>query len=318
MSRPNVKTQNQRDDGDRIYTRTDHMVGSARDIALGLIKQVAQMTDNSLSIDTRWFYYYKRRTVGRRCSCALGENSSPSSTCTICYNTGIVGGYDKYGTRAETVDSTYPELDLVNIRTDASILPASFVLEDDATRGIIRATIPVSTNAGYVDAFAISSKGNVTVRIRPTGTNVWSTASSAVLATMLNSRSIDLEVQLDRDRTSDKSPVFLKTYIRYGLLPKTEIRLPGDIPPNTESVSLQEYGYDEQFGTIQITMGSSGANRSNRITTFTIDDFLYYIERGRHWKITEVKPNYALGFFTSFDLTARWVQAYEAYKKFPI
>ncbi len=84
-----------------------------------------------------------------------------------------------------------------------------------------------------------------------------------------------------------------------------------------ESVSLQEYGYDEQFGSVQIVMGAAGKNRTGRITTFTIDDFLFYIERSRYWKLTEVKPNYALGLFTSFDLTARWVQKYEVYQKFP-
>ena len=76
MQRANTRVTGRRDDGNRVYTRTDHLVGPARDNALDLIKQVAQMTDNALSVDTRWFWYYKRRTVGRKCTCALAENST--------------------------------------------------------------------------------------------------------------------------------------------------------------------------------------------------------------------------------------------------
>ena len=316
--RPNTRSQHSQDDGDRTYTRTDHMSEHTRDMALVMVKQIAQMTDNALGVDTRWFYYYKRRNAGRRCSCALGENNSPSSNCKVCYGVGIVGGYDKYGTRSETLDVTYPGFSFINVTTRPTPLPSALILEDSATRGIIRGSLKLSNNAGYMDSFSITAKGNVQVRVRATGTTTWQIASTVVLTSLLSSSSLDFEMQLDRDHPTDPSPVFLKMYVRYGLLPKDEIKIPGDLPPNTESVSLQEYGYDEQFGTVQIVMGSSGKNRTNRITTFTIDDFLYYIERGRHWKITEVKPNYALGFFTSFDLTARWVQKYERYKEFPV
>lgn len=316
--RPNTRSQHSQDDGDRVYTRTDHMSEHTRDMALVMVKQIAQMTDNALGVDTRWFYYYKRRTAGRRCSCALAENNAPSSNCKVCYGVGIVGGYDKYGTRSETLDVTYPGFSFVNVTTRPNPLPSALILEDGATRGIIRGSLKLSNNAGYMDSFSITSKGNVQVRVRATGATTWQIASTLVLTSLLSSNSLDFEIQLDRDHPTDPTPVFLKMYVRYGLLPKDEIKIPGDLPPNTESVSLQEYGYDEQFGTVQIIMGSSGKNRTNRITTFTIDDFLYYIERGRHWKITEVKPNYALGFFTSFDLTARWVQSYERYKEFPV
>jgi hypothetical protein len=318
QQRPNQRVQGRRDDGDRVYTRTDHMTEHTRDTALQLVKQVAQMTDNALGVDTRWFYYYKRRTSGRRCTCALGENNTPSSTCKVCYGTGIVGGYDKYGTRSETLDSTFPGFSFINVTTNSSPLPSTLVLEDGATRGIVRGTLKLVKNTKFIDSFSIASKGQVQVRMKPSGSSIWSIASTASVTPMLSADSIDIEIQLDRERPTDPTPIFLKVYLRYGLLPKDEIKIPGDLPPNTESVSLQEYGYDEQFGTVQIVMGSAGKNRTNRITTFTIDDFLYYIERGRHWKLTEVKPNYALGFYTSFDLTARWVQNYERYKDFPV
>jgi hypothetical protein len=318
--RPNERTQQHRDDPGRVYTRTDHMGDNPRRISLDLVKQIQQMTDNALNVDTRWFYYYKRRNAGRRCSCSLGEQSSPSSVCQICYGTGIVGGYDKYGTRSETIDSTYPGLDLINIVEHSDTLPSSFVLEDGATKGVIRGRIRLAANSGYFDHMNRMVKGDVTILARKAGATVWInvTDSSSLTSVLGAATELDFEITLKRDTPDKPSPKFLKWYLRYGVLPKDECMLAGDLPVNTESVSLQEYGYDEQFGSVQIVMGAAGKNRSGRITTFTIDDFLFYIERSRYWKITEVKPNYALGLYTSFDLTARWVQKYEVYQKFPI
>jgi len=321
MQRANTRVTGRRDDGNRVYTRTDHLVGPARDNALDLIKQVAQMTDNALSVDTRWFWYYKRRTVGRKCTCALAENSTPNNDCTICWGTGIVGGYDKYGTRAETLDTTFPGLSMINVKTKAAPLPSAFVLEDGATKGVLRATVALRKNIGIVDRFDMASSlsSRVSILVKPTSGFTWLPATKANIQPMLSTTSLDFEITLTRDRPSDPSPIFRSLYLRYNLKPASEIRVPGDLPPNTESVSLQEFGYDEQFGSVQISIGPGvGESRTNSLTTFTVDDFFYYIERGRHWKITEVKPNYALGIFTSFDITGRWVQNYEAYKRFPV
>jgi hypothetical protein len=317
--RPNERMQQHRDDPGRVYTRTDHMGDNPRRISLDLVKQIQQMTDNALGVDTRWFYYYKRRNAGRRCSCALGEQSSPSSVCGVCYGTGIVGGYDKYGTRTELVDTTFPSLDLINITERVDTFPSSFVLEDGATKGVIRGRLRLVSNNGYVDSMHRACKGNVTITVKRPSESLWTVISSADSFTQFlgAATELDFEITLNRETTRDESPRFLKWFIRYGVLPKDECMLPGDLPTNTESVSLQEYGYDEQFGSVQIVMGAAGKNRTGRITTFTIDDFLFYIERSRYWKLTEVKPNYALGLYTSFDLTARWVQKYEVYQKFP-
>jgi hypothetical protein len=316
--RANERVGHHRDDPNRVYTRTDHMGDNPRRISLELVKQVQQMTDNALGVDTRWFYYYKRRNSGRRCSCSLGEQANPSSTCLICYGTGYVGGYDKYGTRSETIDSTYMSLDLINVTTNVETTPSSFILEEGATKGVIRGTMRINSNVGYVDNLHIFAKGQYEIVLRPKGGLIWFPANAANLTTLLIHPELEFEIRMWRDSISKASPKFLKMYVRYGVLPKDECMLAGDLPVNTESVSLQEYGYDEQFGSVQVVMGAAGKNKSGRVTTFTIDDFVYYIERSRFWKLTEVKPNYALGLFTSFDLTARWVQKYEIYTKFPV
>jgi hypothetical protein len=270
-----------------------------------------------LSIDTRWFYYYRRRNVGRRCSCVSGEQEKASATCGICYGTGVVVGYDKYGTWTEILDCTYPGLDLINVVQRPEPRPSRLVLDPAATNGVVQARIRLRPNAGYVDNLHVAASGAVTITMRAANTTLWIPVTSDNLVTLLSAPYIDVRVQMHRSSIREPSPTFLKLFIRYGLLPASEIQLPGDIPPNTESISLQEYGFDEQFGTLNCVMGSAGHGRTSKITTFSNEDFLFNLERGRYWKITEVKPNYALGVYMSFDLTARWVQSYEVYRRFP-
>jgi hypothetical protein len=310
--------QSANDSGNAVFTRTDHMGDNPRRIGLELVRAVGKMTDNALNVDTRWFYYYKRKSVGRVCTCCSGEHNAPNAKCVICYGTGIVGGFDKYGTRSETIDFSFDNFTTMNVTTKADSLPVSFVLEDGAKYGTITCFLNIHKNQKVIDSFFVTSKGNVQVSFRREGEAVWKEASKDQLAKDLDPGRIEFMITMRRDHASHPSPIFLKLYLRYAVLPQSEMMIRGDIPTNTETVSLQEYGMDEQLGTIQLVMGSAGQKKLVQLTTFTIEDFVYYIEKGKYWKFTEVKPNFALGFYSSFDITARYVQSYEMYRRFPI
>jgi hypothetical protein len=294
------------------------MGDNPRKIGLELVRSISKMTDNALNVDTRWFYYYKKKATGRVCTCCSGDQSSPDAKCIICYGVGFVGGYDKYGTRAETLDASCDDYVSINTKLRAEKLPAAFILEDGAKLGIIQFSINIHANSGTVDAFSIISKGQVKAQVKRSDSTTWVDATTDNMILMLLPGKIDVKITMVRDHESQTSPIFLKMYLRYHVLPKDECVIRGDLPTNTETVTLQEYGMDEQLGTVQIVLGSAGKKKMLKLTTFTIDDFVYYIERGRLWKFTEVKPNFAMGFYTSFDITARYVQSYESYRRFPV
>jgi hypothetical protein len=107
------------------------------------------------------------------------------------------------------------------------------------------------------------------------------------------------------------SPAFINIFFRYGLLKKPNLQIAGDIPTNTETVNLQEFGFEEQFGQTQIVF-------DNRITSYTQDDFLYYPEQDKVYKIVEVAPKYAIGKYMGFDVNCRVAQQFEIYRKFPL
>lgn len=318
MHNSRARIQSANDSGNAVYSRTDHMGDNPRKIGLELVKSIGKMTDNALNVDTRWFYYYKRKSVGRVCTCCSADQATPAAKCVLCYGTGFVGGYDKYGTRSETIDVSYDDFVTTNITQRTETLPAAFVLEDGAKAGSIRCSVNIHKNSGFVDSFIVTSKGSVEVFFRREGATIWTLASTQALTSALQPGKIEFNIVLKRDHETQASPVFLRVFLRYGVLPKDEMMIRGDLPTNTETVSLQEYGMDEQLGTVQLVMGSAGKKKPMKLTTFTIEDFVYYIEKGKFWKFTEVRPNFAFGFYTSFDITARYVQSYEMYRRFPI
>lgn len=300
-------------------SRTDGLVGPARQIAKQLVAQAIKMNSNALSVDTRYFYYYKRRSTGRTCSCMLGEQTTPDGTCNLCYGTGVVGGYDKYGTYADTLDYTTPMLNMSGVIPDYTQRPMLLVLDAQATSGWVEATFLVRKNAGYVDRLKsiYSSRAGVssiTLTIRESTAPVSAAVpltDTALTTLITTATSITIRATLTRVSLDAPTPAFSSVYFRYGLLPKPKIQLPGDIPPNTETVNLQEYGFEEQFGITQIVF-------DNRVKSYTQDDFLYYPEQDKVFKITEVAPKFALGEYMGFDVNCRIAQQFEIYRKFPL
>lgn len=302
---------------DRVYARNDQLAITSRTIGMNLAKQQARMNRNALLVDTRNFYYFRRRSSGRLCSCVLGDESTPNSTCLVCYNTGFVGGYDKYGTCTEVIDVTHPSIVLTNVHPnyEEATRPVHFRLDDDAKLGTIQATIPLRTNSNsYVDALQVYSnaavledRGVIDTMCREHGSNTWLQFNTANVWNILHTSSataIDVIVYMKRKSLKSVSPALSHIVVRYGLMPEAKSIVHADIPRNTESITLQEYGFEEQFGTLSMFM-------DNTIQTFSIDDFFYYIDKAKFWKITEVQPFYSMGMHISFDLTARHLQPFE-------
>lgn len=312
------------DKSDRVYARNDQLSLTSRDIGMHLAKQQAKMNRNALEVDTRMFYYFRRRSSGRMCSCMLGDENTPHSTCQICFNTGFVGGYDKYGTCTEIIDVTHPALVLTNTHAayEDNTRPVFFKLDKDARIGTIQATISIrKTNHNYIDvlqvysnASSLEGSGIVDVMCKEHGTNTWLQFNTSTISNILanpSADSIDILVYMKRKSLNAPSPVLSHIYVRYGLLPRARSILHADIPRNTETITMQEYGFEEQFGTITMFM-------DNTVQTYTIDDFFYYLDKKKFWKITESQPLYTMGMHLNFDITARYMQQFEIQTSTPI
>lgn len=309
--------QQRRDYSEVPFTRNQHLVKSSRAIAEILARKQAQMGSNAInSVDRREFYYFRRKSFGRVCSCALGENSSPSKNCPICYGVGFVGGYEKYGTWTEVLDYTFGDLEMVNVEPayETNTTPVLLRLADGARKGLVRGTFKLRRNSGYCDAFqivdSINSDNSVSVLVRESGTTSWIEANVHNMTTLMHADSLDFEVTLKRRGVGSATPYFSHLTLRYGLLPAADIIIPVDIPRNTEGISLLDYGWDEQFGSLQVAV-------DNRLHTIASRDVFYVIEKNRWLEVNEVQPFHAVGTDISADITCRFVQPYEAVNQVP-
>lgn len=323
--RQNRNVHLNQDSGNRVEARNQQLAVTSRVIGMHIAKQQAQMNKNALQCDTRQFYYFRRRSAGRLCSCMLGDENTPGSSCLVCFNTGYVGGYDKYGTQTEVIDITHPTLVMTNVHGnyDAGTRTTFFVLDDDARIGTIQATIHLrKTNSNYVDqlltydnAAVLDGNGVIDYMCREKGTLTWLQWNRTNVQNIVsNPSATDIEVCVYLKRRSlntSTPPCFSHIYLRYGLLPEAQSIVNADIPKNTDTITLEEYGFNEQLGMLQMFM-------DNRITTYSLDDFFFYLDRQKFWKISEVTGDHSLGMYTSFNLTARHMQKYEIATQVPV
>ena len=305
-----------------VGARNEQIAITFRPIAIELAKAQARINRNALQVDTRNFFYFRRRRAGRLCSCILGNESTPSSTCMVCFGTGYVGGYDKYGTATEVLDVTTPGLILTNVHADynADTRPTFFRLDDDARVGTIQAAIPLRTGSGYVDVLQAYDNASVIpgavveIQCRPRGTATWLPLSTPLVENILAQKTcdvLDVIVYMKRKSTRSDSPAFSHFFLRYGLTSRPSAVVLGDIPKHNETVTVKEFGFEEELGELSVFV-------DNRIVTYKRDDILYHIDKKKFWALTTVQPNISMGLCLNSDLTARYVQPYEIATRIPL
>lgn len=291
-----------------------------------LVPRIIQRNRQAVLTDRRFFHFYQKKQVGRRCSC-FTVDTSPSGDCQICFGNGIVGGYDKFGTISETFDVTYPNIVSVNVRPDfeSQSRPTVFILDPQALNGYIEFTLDVKTNLangqnvsgcklpeGAVDLIQVvgSSRKNNTTQafIRSTGEGAFVPLTERTLGERLSEQRLVIRIEMSRTSQNQLEPVLSHVYIRYKLCP--DLRVGMDIPRQQESITLGEFGIFDSFTTINAWL----ATDLKKIGT---EDFFRRMEDGTLWKVIESQPNKPLGQTTSHDLVLRLIQNFEQYTKVP-
>lgn len=296
------------------YTTTDTIADYAYTIALQqLVPRIAEKNKRAISVNPKYYYYFIRKTMGRKCSCVDSE-STPEGQCPICWHTGIVGGYDKYGTITEVIDTTYPNITLVNVEPNFSDLtrPVMFKLSSDANIGFIETSLQLRYNIHKVDyitnVFRKIAGNTVQPYIRSSNEATYVPLTSDSLQARLSSSLVYIKVVLSRIDSTYEEPVFSHLMLRYKV--KDDVRIWGDQPRRVESVALAEFGIYENFSSLSIFF-------DNTIEKFNTTDWLTRLDDDTRWKIIEVSPNRPLNINTSSMVTARKVQIFDIYTMFP-
>jgi len=299
----------------RVSAGTDALRHKARSVAIDqLLPRIAQLNHVAVETVRISLYFYSRIIAGRRCSCADIE-VSPNTKCRCCYGTGVVGGFDKYGTNFFSLDVTHPNITTVNIIPDYSERerPRRFVLIPGAREGYLITKIQIQTNIGKIDTIYsladVPEGGEIDAYIKAPSDLDWVSFSKENLEQRLHNSYIYVKIAMKRSSPIGESPRFGMVYVRY--IRKSNMVVYANIPRKDEAEILQDFGVSDDFSSQDLWLD----NTLRRITT---EDWFAATDDSNRWKAISVKDMAPEGKLLSWDITARIIQPYESMAYFPL
>jgi hypothetical protein len=279
---------------------------------------------NDQSLNSNWIEtnYYQRVTAGRRCSC-WGPNTSPSGSCRICWGTGVVGGWTKYGTAHWVLDTTTQNTMLTNITPsfdpDASG-PSYFVLDDTAVTGVIETR--GSWGGAYgpldvIDALHWETTGSIKYLIRLYGSSSWKSLTEDNVNDLFSQPAVfDVRVEVSRPTTLSDSPIVGRLLLRILRTPDAETVVRANKPKNTHAMALSELGVIDEWASERWWL-------NHTLQNITSEDWFYDLGRQYRWKIVDVEKlaptvDSHTEYLISWDASVRKVQEDEPIAEFPL
>ena len=291
-------------------SKTDDIADASFKIARDqLIPQAIKRQSNALKTDQRLIYVYFKKTAGRPCSC-LAENNTPEGRCQICFKTGYVGGFDKFGTHSEILDITSASSSF-NIVGNFKKRPVPMTLDEKALNGTIVFDFEVKNNIGILDLLQ-------TIDYQPEGSAIvysifngitWVPLNEDNIVSMLGQPTMKIKVDMSRRNLQQKSPELNHVRIRYEH--REEMFVRSDWPHPKNSRTLAEFGIFNSWQTLSF-------NLDNTIAFINPEDWVFRADRNERWKIIEVDRFDPETLLLGHDVTVRLVQPHEIYTNFPL
>lgn len=308
-------------------SRTDHYGDKVHYMAEDMMRRARKMMHNALDVDVRPFWLYTRLKNGRRCSCFSGSNVEPNGECLTCFGTGIVGGYEKFGTHSELIDPSC-RFNAVNVYSEISNLGTVPCIQlcDNAVFGYLETTIEIGYNIGELDYYlercaGLNSSARIRVYVKPTDSQYeYSESSDNVIESFLKEgfRKLSFKIEFSRSNLSCPSPKLYNVLIRYRVKSREEYTLKCDIPPaQTSELFDTNGGSNSSFTNLSVVVDPMVYNN------YTADDCMYELgeyNNGKElrWKIYQVEKLSQVNSLTSTKLETTLVMDYEPFNKFPL
>ena len=316
----NVRTTDatQRNRYDHAFDKTQFKEDFPHEIALkDLVPRIQSRARDAVAVDRVDTFFFQRKQNGRRCSCFIVE-SSPDWLCPVCFGTGTVGGYTKFGTVDVTIDSTHPSLRMINVRPlyELNTRPVLLGLDDSALNGYIEVDVNVRQSTGILDLWNMNIResnmtefNNITALVKTETESTFVPITEQNLNDRIAQQHLVFRFELSRRTLSDKNPIFCNFYLRAKLIDNLVVRV--DIPRDRESITLAEFGIFNSWTTISAYFDST-------MPRIHVEDFIFRCRDQELWKVVDSSPNRPLDILTSHDATLRLIQEDESYTIFPV
>jgi hypothetical protein len=283
------------------------------------VPQMINRAKNALKTNAFLMHVYFKLRSGRRCSC-WGKGETPDGYCVSCFKAGYVGGYEKFGCQTSLIDSTHPDLSLVNILPDFKCgrVPIPLALTSKALFGAMEVKVKIAPNNGILDLFkvyATTPKGSsIAIKVRRVDEDSFVDATEENITNRLGSGVIVLRVEMSRTSLGVTAPYLKAIRLRYQVRGTTpdDVLVTMNIPLGEESFQLQDLGLWETFTTIQLFT-------DNTLKAVKNEDFVHNPRDNRRFMIINAKKFDPTNTTVSWLLNARFVQSeLDAINEFPL
>lgn len=266
--------------------------------------------------------FYQQLRAGRRCSC-WGKNENPSKVCEVCYGVGIVGGYQKFGTRQWVLDTTAPRLALNNVEVFVTKGegPTVFGLAEGATQGEILTkgdfqgnwgqahTSTCPPGEGPIDAvhshFWSEADGDISLFIKTLAATTWVPLTKDNLNNLFTAPQLfDVKIELRRPSVEAQTPLFQHLMLRVFRTGSAATLLKANRPRGTHAQALSELGVSDEWSTERWWFNQT-------VPTLTDLDWFLDIARDIRWKAIDTDHMAPQNRSLSWDVSVRKVQDYE-------
>ena len=169
--------------------------------------------------------------TGLACTCRKSETSQPNARCQVCYGTGFVGGFEKFGFSTIFIAANTPNLTLSDIIV-AQKQPDQFEIAPGKTTGtILTPRFQITRNFKYVksliygfDGLRVQTRNGILVEYTSDGGTTF-TELLAGDTTPLSEPALNVQfrIRLSRGTIDDPSPYFQILRARWQMEAVTEI-----------------------------------------------------------------------------------------------
>jgi len=308
----------QRNRSDHVFDKMQFKEDFPHEVALkDLVPRIQSRARDALAVNRVETLFFQRKLTGRRCSCFIVE-SSPDAGCQICFGTGIVGGFTKFGTTDFTIDVTHPSLRAVNVRPlyELQARPVLMGLDDGALDGFIEVNVDIHQNLGSVDFWSlvlrttsITEFNSIEAFVKVRDEDSFVPVTYGSLNDRIAQQALMFRFEFSRRTLSDANPIFSQFFLRAKLIEDLVVLV--NIPRDRESITLAEFGIYDSWQTIS-------AYFDNTMPRIGVEDFLFRCRDHELWKVVDASPNRPLNILTSHDTTLRLIQTFEPYVSVPI
>jgi hypothetical protein len=201
------------------------------------------------------------------------------------------------------VDVTAENLRLVNLKADytAGTRPVYFSLDTGSVEGFLETEIDLLRNVKKVQALQFSAGGRVRNNqaqafIKISTDLNWIPLDEGTLAARLHAKRMGLRVELSRQTTETRSPLFSHLLLRYQLIP--EVRMYGDMNLAESSFEGGDLGFTDAFSTLSLYV-------SRPFDYINTEDFLVRESDQKRFKVTRFERNAVSEVLLSHRVMAR-------------